>query len=425
MKKTYKILLFIAFFSTVHCTLNTEDCISQWTQLPNLPFTGTVYDMYFINENTGFVTLANPYLLLKTTNGGMNWDVKGTGRQFRNIQFTNDSVGYTRGDSSTFFTIMKSTDIGESWFRQYTTTNGIASIFFVNQDTGWACGSDGSSVMKIWRTTDGGGSFVEQFSEAGGSMQFIFFLSEKVNGEYVGWSVDPVVCKTTNSGSTWTEIYDGFTSGCGSTEDIYFTDTLRGVVVRGYKCINKTTDGGYNWSIIPINTSVSSKVSMGDKNIGWVTLNTDSVLKTIDFFQTHGKQPLPTFMGQIFALDTSLVYGTGGFFGEVLRTTNGGGPIVSSIEPISSNATGYELKQNYPNPFNPSTKIKFDIPKGSLVRLKVYDMLVREVAELVNEKLAAGVYEYEWSGVGLPSGVYFYKLEAEDFVETRRMVLVK
>ena len=85
----------------------------------------------------------------------------------------------------------------------------------------------------------------------------------------------------------------------------------------------------------------------------------------------------------------------------------------------------FSLSQNYPNPFNPSTKIKFDIPKGSLVKLKVYDILGREVAVLVNEKLTAGIYEYDWNASALPSGVYFYRLEAGDFIETKRMVLVK
>jgi uncharacterized delta-60 repeat protein len=102
----------------------------------------------------------------------------------------------------------------------------------------------------------------------------------------------------------------------------------------------------------------------------------------------------------------------------------------SGISTLTNSApSSFSLHQNYPNPFNPSTRIKFDIPKGSLVRLKVYDMLGREVAELVNEKLAGGVYEYEWDGINMPSGVYFYRLSASgeesEFIETRRMVLIK
>ena len=87
--------------------------------------------------------------------------------------------------------------------------------------------------------------------------------------------------------------------------------------------------------------------------------------------------------------------------------------------------TDYALSQNYPNPFNPSTKIKFDIPKSSLVKLIIYDVLGREIKTLVDEKLNAGRYEVNWNGSGYPSGVYFYKMVTGDFVDVKKMILVK
>jgi hypothetical protein len=109
---------------------------------------------------------------------------------------------------------------------------------------------------------------------------------------------------------------------------------------------------------------------------------------------------------------------------------------VIGIENISSNVPkDFTLYQNYPNPFNPSTKIKFQIPlnKGGgfsrglsdVVTLKIYDILGREVATLVNEQLKPGTYEVDWDGTNYPSGVYFYKLTAGDFSLTRKMVLLK
>ena len=98
---------------------------------------------------------------------------------------------------------------------------------------------------------------------------------------------------------------------------------------------------------------------------------------------------------------------------------------------------GFELYQNYPNPFNPATTIRFTIsPRGQadlrFTILKVYDVLGNEIATLVNEKLSAGSYETEWNGSGYPSGVYFYKLvtmtngrQADDFVDTKKMLLIK
>lgn len=85
----------------------------------------------------------------------------------------------------------------------------------------------------------------------------------------------------------------------------------------------------------------------------------------------------------------------------------------------------YSLSQNYPNPFNPVTVIKFQVPTSKLVTLKVYDVLGKEVATLVNEKLSTGSYEIDWNASGYPSGVYFYKLSAGDFVDVKKMILVK
>jgi hypothetical protein len=87
----------------------------------------------------------------------------------------------------------------------------------------------------------------------------------------------------------------------------------------------------------------------------------------------------------------------------------------------------YSLYQNYPNPFNPSTKIKFDISTNSKldVKLVVYDALGREVSVLVNEQLKTGTYEVDWNALSYPSGVYFYKLTAGEFTQTRKMVLIK
>jgi hypothetical protein len=85
----------------------------------------------------------------------------------------------------------------------------------------------------------------------------------------------------------------------------------------------------------------------------------------------------------------------------------------------------YKLSQNYPNPFNPVTKISFSVPRKSFVTLKVYDILGKEVARLVSDNKPAGNYSVDFDGSSLSSGVYFYKLEAGEFVTTKRMVLIK
>ena len=81
--------------------------------------------------------------------------------------------------------------------------------------------------------------------------------------------------------------------------------------------------------------------------------------------------------------------------------------------------------QNYPNPFNPATTIKYSIPELSFVILKVYDVLGNEIVALINEEIPAGSYEIEFNATDLPSGAYFYRLQAGSFVETKKMVLMK
>jgi len=85
----------------------------------------------------------------------------------------------------------------------------------------------------------------------------------------------------------------------------------------------------------------------------------------------------------------------------------------------------YNLSQNYPNPFNPVTKIDYSIPKNSLVTLKIYDLIGKEVETLVNKEMSPGNYSIDFNASKLSSGVYFYKLTSGNFTQTRKMILVK
>lgn len=88
-------------------------------------------------------------------------------------------------------------------------------------------------------------------------------------------------------------------------------------------------------------------------------------------------------------------------------------------------STEFALQQNYPNPFNPSTTIRYELPKGANVTLKIYDLMGHEVAELVNEKHDAGAYEIVWNASGVASGMYFYRVTAGNFTSVRKLILMK
>jgi hypothetical protein len=107
-------------------------------------------------------------------------------------------------------------------------------------------------------------------------------------------------------------------------------------------------------------------------------------------------------------------------------------PSPAGVNDVTDGAlpTNFDLKQNYPNPFNPSTTIRFDVPRKSHIKLTVYNVLGQAVATLVDEDMAPGKKEATWdgasqTGVKVSSGTYFYKIVADDFVSTKKMLLLK
>ena len=100
-------------------------------------------------------------------------------------------------------------------------------------------------------------------------------------------------------------------------------------------------------------------------------------------------------------------------------------PLVVGVEQTKAIPEIYSLSQNYPNPFNPQTVISFSIPDAGIVSLKVYDIIGREVATLVNKELSSGVYTFNWNASSFASGVYFYRLKASNYSSVKKMMLLK
>jgi hypothetical protein len=94
---------------------------------------------------------------------------------------------------------------------------------------------------------------------------------------------------------------------------------------------------------------------------------------------------------------------------------------LTDVMPVHS----FDLKQNYPNPFNPSTTFSFNLPSKSFVSLKVFDMRGREIETIISEEMSAGSYTRQWKAVNMPSGVYFYRLQAGLLTESRKLVLLQ
>ena len=189
-----------------------------------------------------------------------------------------------------------------------------------------------------------------------------------------------MILKTIDGGDSWSTQNDNT-----NISYLKFIDENNGVGVG--KGVFYTTDGGDNWTPFPSQLPVEggSAVALTDFDNVWVVGVGDAILKG----------------------------GVGGTLGIKEKSQN-------------TFPNSFVLSQNYPNPFNPSTKIEFVIPKSSFVNLKVYDVLGREVAILVNEEKQPGIYEVNFDASGFSSGVYFYRLRAgSNYSITQKMVLLK
>lgn len=329
----------------------------------------------FIDVNTG-ITVGPPGLVLRTTNGGLIWSIiSQPGGDKGDVQFVSTSVAYAVGDD-----IIKSTDGGLTWTQIFTGyLSQYQGVYFTDVNNGTVVGLHGT----IYTTTNGGSTWIQRLMMLPVQFGDSSLFSVKYISSFTAYacSIAGFVIKTTNSGINW--IY----------EPIGATSYFRGIciinvdtvfVVGEYGRIYKTTNGGINWN--QQNSPTTDPlwdVDFVDANTGWIV----------------------------------------GFNGTILKTTNGG---IAWVKPISKGVpSGFELYQNYPNPFNPTTTIKYAIAKTCLVRISVFDILGREIAVVVNEKQSPGIYETQFDAVNYPSGVYFYRIEAGDFVEAKKMVLVK
>jgi photosystem II stability/assembly factor-like uncharacterized protein len=382
--------------------------------------------VYFIDANTGFVAADNGYIL-KTTNSGTNWALINTGanRKLYQIQFVNSTTGFAVGDTITY----RSSDGGVTW--NYVVHGIGLSISFVNQTTGFVMGFP----FIACKTTNSGMNWAIEgviFTNCGANK--ILFRNE--NTGYACGCLRSIIStysafiyQTTNSGVNWANIYTGPMSAAAIMRDIYFLNDSYGVALEDIFSayyFHKTTNAGQNWNQIILPQQMNS-VRFTDVNKGW----TCGVNGGILFSSNGGGNWSPQASGVSVTLNElyMLNQNTGwiaGNNGLILKTTDGG---PSAINPISNEIPSeYRLYQNYPNPFNPSTKIKFSVPAVETIHelsLRVYDILGREVATLVNEQLKPGSYEVEWDASNYPSGVYIYKLQTESFSEIKKMILLK
>jgi photosystem II stability/assembly factor-like uncharacterized protein len=287
------------------------------------------------------------------------------------------------------------------------------------------------------RTKDGGNNWISMNDSSliglwsGDVWRRVDFINANIGYFFSFGESPPKLYKTTNSGKNWRMVNDTL-----SCQVLKFYNANFGIIKAseciGGQCtpgIHRTTDGGETWEVM-----INDYWGWGDdieflpespRNI-WCVVD-DRVFVSSDSGKTWTEQ---IQIDGVFFWDIVFTEDKCGWLlgtHKIFRTTNGGIGGIVSVEKQNYKLPPSVciLEQNFPNPFNPTTKIKYQIPELSFVTIKVYDVLGNKIATLVNEEKTAGTYEITWYAENLPSGVYFYRLQAGDFVETKKMVFLK
>ncbi len=417
-------LLFIAFLLLNFTTLAQEG----WFEQTN----GTISNLnavHFIDDYNGFAVGDNG-VFLSTTNGGDSWNIQNIAESYEyllDVYFTDINNGIVVGYGRLrpyWGLLLHTTDGGVNWIKKAWPWGAIHSVYFIDANMGWAVGNYPLASF-IRKTTDGGTTWEFHNIDTTENALYSVYFSDQDTGWVVG--AESTIRKTTDGGTTW------IPQTIGTTKDLFsvhFIDQNIGWIVGGSDSsgtgiIYKTTDGGTNWTNQPGNFETLHSVQFINQNIGWAVGLAGMIIYTSD----GGMNWIPQTSGTIVDALNSVYFvdaNTGwavGLGGTILKTTTGG--IVSVEEEFDEIPTAYNLSQNYPNPFNSSSVIRYSVPQSSKVVIKVFDILGREIETLVNEEKPVGSYEVEFDATALPSGIYFYRLQAGDFVETKKMVLMK
>lgn len=374
------------------------------------------------------------------------------------------NVGGPKYGSDSLF-IFRSTDNGESWVRQVAVK--VHLIAYVGSDV-FAAHDRG-----LIRSTDSGASWTAADSGFVGPYRYLMSLA--VSGTNLFSGTDAGVYRSTDGGTSWAEVNSGLTFPYVNALAVSGSNLFAGTGGGG---IFVSTNNGTSWTkastglledpngcdvhaLAVAGTNIFAAISGGgvfvSTNTGgsWSAVNDGLPYASVMSFAVSGQNLLAGTAGAGVFLSTNngtswqsanidvdqrIIVGVNDKYVFAGTFCNGMvfGPcgiglwrrplseMITSVGlPLAELPTQFSLNQNYPNPFNPSTNIKFELPKSSVVRLSVFDMLGREVSVLVNERRNAGVYEVKFDGSNLASGVYFYRLQAGDYVASKKMLVLK
>jgi photosystem II stability/assembly factor-like uncharacterized protein len=292
--------------------------------------------------------------------------------------------------------------------------------------------STDQTIGSIKRSTDDGNTWTNTNGFNGSNIKMYAVATNNNIYSLDSWSGRPgmggygtEIYKSTDNGANWTNVFSKGNSpygnnpdeslvsiGCHPNDNVFASSNLG---------IYRSTDHGTNWLKIDSSAKHINMTNFVFDNVGNIIANNSKgIFKSVDNGITWNlidSTLIPTSLtidsdGYLFAATSNQ-----GLFQYLQKTT-------SVKETISLLPQQFLLEQNYPNPFNPSTIISYQVPKASHVLLKIYDVLGREVSTLIDKEQVPGNYKIQFSGQ-LSSGVYFYRLTAGDFSQTKKMLMLK
>jgi hypothetical protein len=384
----------------------------SFTALPTNGVSLEVYCVWGVDANVIFVGdggaaggAGGNAKFYKTTNGGVNWttvlSTGGTAGFINGIVFsrTNPNFGIVESDppTGTTYWIAKTHDGGNNWYVTTPPLSGAASAqnsVIVIDSFFYGFGLN-AMPYRFGITTNAGTTFTYvPLTGAGGTTGFVSgaaFSTDKINGIAAGNGTSTTIARTTNGGLNW------------------FSQTIPSSVTSGY--------GTMKW--VP-NTSICYViVSSTTATQCFKSINNGATWTAMTFPAATGVNHFDIYYDNVTGVVTG--YACSGT-GQVYKLSE---QVTGIINPTSEIPADFVLKQNYPNPFNPSTTIEYSIPKSAFVTIKIYNILGEELTTLVSEQKTSGNYAVTFDASGYSTGIYYYTLTADNFRETKKMILTK
>lgn len=435
------------------CGLASHLNAQTWQTLSNVPILTRYNDVYFVNAQLGWIVNGSGQVY-RTNDGGVSWQKQfdKSGAHFRSVGFFDaqngwaGNVGPGEFSATDTTTLYRTPDGGQTWLPMNLfigpKPRGLCGMHVVNDSTICAVGRVRGPAF-FARTTDRGQTWHAQdmSAYAAGLIDVYFFHPD--TGIAVGLTnvthnnSSGVVLYTSDGGKTWVKRFSTTRAGewCWKisfpTRKVGYVSLQRNSLSPIY--ILKTTDGAETWQEKLFSSSYYFVQGIGfvDERKGWIGGNSSfPSYQTKDGGETWQSAGFGTSMNRVRFLGDTLGYAVGRV---VYKYTK---PATSVATRTHETPNAFTLAQNYPNPIsvralgNASTAIRFDLPLRGIVTVKVYDVIGREITQLMHEAREAGEHVVHWDaadreGNPVRPGIYFYTVRANDFAATRKMIVME